>query len=310
MEATVVRVPIAELVFDNIREDYGDLEALGDSYGPVGPEELPTVYPNGDGHYHVLHGNRRIRAALARGATEIEVVVRPRPENLRLAQLLANTHHKDLTPIEEARALREVVDGGVSQKELAQRLSKSPSYISQALARLKWHPVLQDLVHRGTLSASAGEELGRLSLDQQALYAPKCEGKSVQYIARLVNTLLTADGIARLREGREAEGARVVEQAVEEIVQGTTPAYGYDPDTIRNIVSQGNDPAVLYDARRLVARLSESLLIAQRLARAEVYGEALRLACEAEIDEACCLATRIMRLLNGEKEEGNGTPAH
>ena len=74
----------------------------------MGLAQRPTVYPLPDGSYEIITGERRIRAAQMAGWEIIPVVVEPEvgPMDLYLRRVAENLHRRDLSPLDEARALK------------------------------------------------------------------------------------------------------------------------------------------------------------------------------------------------------------
>jgi ParB family chromosome partitioning protein len=89
--------------------------------------------------YEIICGERRFRAAQALGLPEVPVVVRDATDDEAfILSIQENVQRNDLTPVEEARAYRAILDRGQihSQRELAKLLGISQGRISQKLALL------------------------------------------------------------------------------------------------------------------------------------------------------------------------------
>ena len=88
---------------------YTRLEELAESIRTVGILQPLVVrrHPEKPGHYIVIAGNRRRRAAEMAGLHDIPVIVREAPEaELRVLQLIENVQRQDLTPMERGPCLR------------------------------------------------------------------------------------------------------------------------------------------------------------------------------------------------------------
>lgn len=167
-----------------------ELSDLADSIKQVGILQPIVVRPEGDG-YEIVAGERRFQAACKLGLETVPVVVRSidQNESLELA-LIENIQRSDLNSIEEARAYREVMErAGLTQEQLAKRLSKSRSSIANALRLLDLPEEVQQMVFQGKLTAGhARAILGVPSADKRIMVANKViEGKlSVRQTESLV----------------------------------------------------------------------------------------------------------------------------
>jgi ParB family chromosome partitioning protein len=70
------------------------------------------------------------------------------PDDRPIEQLVENLHRADLNPIDRARAMRAVVDAGVSQADLARKLGIAPSTVANDLGLLEAPPKLQQQLAR------------------------------------------------------------------------------------------------------------------------------------------------------------------
>ena len=112
--------------------------------------------PVGSGcEYLVLDGHRRYAAARAAGVATVPVVVR---EDLTAedaaVRLLTDLHKQVLTPLEQAAAFARLVDAGMTQTQVAQRLGVAQGTVSKRLALLRLSPAAQDAVAAGRLPVS------------------------------------------------------------------------------------------------------------------------------------------------------------
>jgi len=110
MSAMLIDIPADAIVLSaaNVRTD-GDTDLAGLTASlTYGYAQRPCLTPIGDGHYTVLTGERRVRAALAAGWTTIPALVEDAPDPIatHTRRLLENLHRRDLSPLDEARALK------------------------------------------------------------------------------------------------------------------------------------------------------------------------------------------------------------
>lgn len=152
--------------------DEDAIAELADSIGKVGLLQPIIVRPLGDG-YQIVAGERRWRACKKAGVESVAVRVLSanEVESLEIA-LIENLQREDLNSIEEARGYRRLLsEYQMTQAELADKVSKSRSAITNALRLLDLPEEVQDLVYDGRMTAgharavlSVPEENVRLKL--------------------------------------------------------------------------------------------------------------------------------------------------
>ncbi len=136
------------------------LQELADSIRQHGVVQPIVARPNG-GRYTIVTGERRYRAARLAGLKTVPVVVKEFDEQQVMeVALIENIQREDLNPVEEAAAIRFLMDQhDLTQEEVSQRLSKSRPAIANALRLLNLAPAVLDLVREGKLSAGHGRAL-------------------------------------------------------------------------------------------------------------------------------------------------------
>ena len=116
----------------------------------------PQTKPGSGGAktYLIIAGERRWRASQKAGLHEVPVVIRAIDEEDRLElALVENIQRADLNPIEEAQAYRELIRlREYTQEELAMRVGKDRSTVTNALRLLRLPDRVQELVQIGKLS--------------------------------------------------------------------------------------------------------------------------------------------------------------
>lgn len=188
-QAAYAEVPVEAVAPNrrNVREDLGDLSELAASVAEVGVLQPLVVRPVTDAEassypagtrYVLVMGHRRLAASLAAGRLRVPVLVRSdavaAPERERQAMLIENLLRRDLSPVEEARAFQQVLDEGVSQRQLAGQVGVSQAHISRRLGLLRLDGALVDLVAAGRLGVDlAVTTLGGLSPEIQQQLAAK-----------------------------------------------------------------------------------------------------------------------------------------
>src|SRR5271157_2053158 len=113
------------------RKNPGDLADLALSIREHGVLQPLIVEAVDGGRYRLLTGERRFRACCNLGLESAPCLVRTVVEQSRLAlQLIENLHRKDLHPLEEAEALKRLIDEfNLTQRDLSRRLGESLSSI-------------------------------------------------------------------------------------------------------------------------------------------------------------------------------------
>lgn len=195
--ATLIDVPL-DRVDPNPRQpretfDEDALQELAASIEAVGVLQPIVVRPRDD-RFQIIMGERRVRAARLADLTTIPAVVRLTEENSLLRDaLIENIHREDLNPLEEAAAYEQLLaDFDVTHEELAARLSRSRSGITNALRLLKAAPSVQRRIAAGTLSAGHARAVMKLlDHEQQERLADRivAEGLTVRQAEELASRL-------------------------------------------------------------------------------------------------------------------------
>lgn len=169
------------------------LSELAESIRAVGLLQPIIVRELARGRYQLVMGERRWRASLAAGLTEVPAIVRSTPDDALLRDaLLENLHREQLNPLEEAAAYSQLLeDFGVTHDELARRLGRSRSRVTNTIRLLNLPPPVQRRVAAGVLSAGHARAL--LALDdgqaQERLAARAvAEGLSVRAVEEEVSS--------------------------------------------------------------------------------------------------------------------------
>ncbi|MGW2988730.1 ParB/RepB/Spo0J family partition protein [Streptomyces goshikiensis] len=180
-------VPIEALAHNplNLREDLTDLDELAQSLivrGQLQPLAVATrmafmeAHPGqtdglGRAPYVVIDGNRRLAAAQLAGLKTMHIHVNDAlaasAADILESALIANVHRVDVAPLDQARAIQELVDVHGSQAQVAKRLGKTPAWVSQRLALLNLTPTLQEKVETGELKVEPARRIGRLPQEEQ-----------------------------------------------------------------------------------------------------------------------------------------------
>ena len=130
------------------------LEQLADSIREAGVLSPILVVEDGL-RYRIVAGERRYRASRMAGLTSVPCIVRDMTTAQQMeAALIENLQREDLNPIEEAAAIRSLMqECGYTQEQAAKKLGKSRPAIANALRLLNLPQEVIDLVITGDLSA-------------------------------------------------------------------------------------------------------------------------------------------------------------
>jgi len=179
---------------------------------------LVRKHPEKEGHYEIVAGERRWRAAQAAQLHEVPVLLRDLADRqvLEIA-LVENVQRQDLNALEEAEAYRRLLeDFAHTQEDLARAVGKSRSHIANILRLLTLPPEVQDLLREGKLTAGHARPL--IGLEDATVLAREVAqtGMSVRQVERLAK--------ARARQ-KERGGERTTKEGA------PIPAGGGDADT-------------------------------------------------------------------------------
>lgn len=157
--------------------DDAALEELADSIRQYGLLQPILVQKRKD-YYEIIAGERRWRASMKAGLKEVPVIIRDyTDQEVMELSLIENLQREDLNPMEEARAYRRLSEEfGLTQEEIAGKVSKSRSVVANSMRLLKLDDRVQEMVIKNQLTAGHARALAGLddgevqySLAQQIL---------------------------------------------------------------------------------------------------------------------------------------------
>ena len=140
------------------------LEELAESIKTYGIIQ-PIVVSRKDGYYAIVAGERRWRAAKIAELEEIPAIIRDDDEqtNKEIA-LIENIQREDLNPYEKALGIRQLMDKyGLTQEQVAKKIGKSRSSVSNTVRVLYLTPDVLELVKQGKLSEGHCKALAGIS---------------------------------------------------------------------------------------------------------------------------------------------------
>lgn len=114
--------------------------------------------------YNIIAGERRVKASQLAGLTTIPAIVRDfTDDEMMQVALLENLQREDLTAIEEAKAYKSIIEAmRLTQDELAKRLGKSRSHITNMLGLLRLPLTVQDQILHNKISMGHARVLSKL----------------------------------------------------------------------------------------------------------------------------------------------------
>jgi ParB family chromosome partitioning protein len=172
--------------------DEDSLRELTQSIKEVGLLQPPVVREVSRGRYELVMGERRFRAARAAGLKSIPVIIRQTADNELLREaLIENIHRSQLNALEEGAAYAQLLnDFECTHEELAKRLGKSRSHLTNTMRLLNLPASVQRKVAAGILSAGHARALLSLTEDaeiERLAVRIVAEGLSVRTIEEIVS---------------------------------------------------------------------------------------------------------------------------
>ncbi len=193
------------------------LEELADSIRRFGVLQPILVKKTGS-RYEIIAGERRWRASRKAGLREIPAIVREYSdqETVELS-LIENIQREDLNPIEEAKAFKRLLDEfGLRQEDLAERVSKSRTAITNAIRLLKLDERVQNMVIEEKISMGHARALIPVEIPEEQ-YLLACQVSDKKLSVRDVEKLVKKIGKSRDggKSGKKVKPAGEADPALE-----------------------------------------------------------------------------------------------
>ena len=216
---TIVKItqePNREQPRKNFDEDA--LQELADSIKQFGLLQ-PILVQDRKTYYEIIAGERRWRAAKLAGLKEIPVIIRDYTEQeIVEISLIENIQREDLNPIEEAQAYKRLLtEFNLKQDEVAERVSKSRTAVTNSMRLLKLCDEVQQMIIDDMLSTGHARALITIEdPEQQYMIAQKIfdEKLSVRDVEKLVKDLNKPE--KPKKETVEDKSLEIIYQDVEE----------------------------------------------------------------------------------------------
>ena len=215
-------VPVGSIVPNpnqpRVHFDEESLAELSASIREIGVLQPILVRQVGDGNFELIAGERRWRAARRAGLAVVPAIIRQTDDLGSVEKaLVENLHRQDLTPLEEAAAYQQLIeDFSLTHEQVASRVGKSRSAVTNTLRLLSLPPSIQHLLADGRLSAGHAKALlgtpDRAFQEQLARRAVS-EGWSVRLLEDAVKDRGGAAPEPAVEAGSDATSGRVTDGA-------------------------------------------------------------------------------------------------
>lgn len=219
----IVEIPINELMSNPYQpRKVFDEEALKELALSIKEHGVfqPIIVKKSIKGYNIIAGERRTKASEIAGLTKVPAIVKDfSDEEMMQVALLENLQRENLSAIEEAKAYKSIIESlRLTQDELAKKLGKSRSHITNMLGLLRLPLSVQDMVLYGKISMGHARVLSKLeSHDQIEELANKVvsEGLSVRDLEQLTeaNTFVRSTPVSKTKKSKEY---KYVEDAMKE----------------------------------------------------------------------------------------------
>ena len=118
--------------------------------------------------YEILAGERRYRASIEAGLSEVPVITKKlSDQDMMVHSIIENLQREDLNPIEEAKAYQSLIDKGYTHADIAEKMGKSRPYITNLVRLLTLPNFILKEVETGKLSQAHARLLIQLPLKEQ-----------------------------------------------------------------------------------------------------------------------------------------------
>ncbi len=191
----------------------------------------PLIVQNKDTYYEIIAGERRWRAAKLAGVKEIPIIVKNlTPQERVEISLIENIQREDLNPIEEAIAYKRLLtEFNLKQDEVAERVSKSRTTVTNSMRLLKLNEKVQQMVVDEMLTTGHARALLAIEdQDMQFTVAQKIfdEKLSVRETEKLIKKILKGDILTNERSKEDDEEKKQLKAVYHELEEKMKQALG------------------------------------------------------------------------------------
>jgi len=230
--AVSVRIGDIDPNRDQPRKEFDSeaLSELADSISQHGVLQPLLLRPMPTGGYRIVAGERRWRAARMAGLTEVPAVIREMTDaEEMLFALIENLQREDLTPLEEARGYRTLIEAqDFTQEEVSQAVGKSRPAVTNALRLLNLPEDIQQMLEDGEITAGHARTLLSFKNEEDMrLGAKKAkEGASVRELEALAKRLNEASTQVQPKASRKNQYFEEAQLAVGEYLNRRVKVAG------------------------------------------------------------------------------------
>lgn len=194
----------------------------------------PLVVAKTPAGYQIIAGERRWRAAKMAGLKTVPAIIKETsPQGMLEMAIVENVQREDLNPIERAQAfIRLIEEFGLTNKEICQRIGKSPAYISNSIKLLSLPDALKD----GLLSNLITEGHARALV---GIEDPKLMVEAYKMILRESGSVRRAEDVARRMKKKAGQLGKkdtyppqIVSDEIDQVREDIHQALGGDEKTI------------------------------------------------------------------------------
>lgn len=188
----------------------------------------PLVVAKTPAGYQIIAGERRWRASKVVGLPKVPVIIRETsPQGMLEMAIVENVQRIDLNPLERAQAYKRLMDEfGLANLEIAERVSKSPSYISNTIRLLTLPDALKDALMSGATSEGHARALSALEDPHIIINAYKDvlrRNLSVRGTEELVRRMRASEGIGP-RKSAVTESMHIFSEEIDKVSSDLTYA--------------------------------------------------------------------------------------
>lgn len=193
----------------------------------------PIVVAKTPAGFQIIAGERRWRAARLVGLPKVPVIIRETtPQGMLEMAIVENVQRVDLNPLERAQAYKRLMDEfDLSNNEIAARVAKSASYISNTIRLLTLPDALKDALMSGQTTEGHARALASLEDPHLIIEGYKEVLKrnlSVRGTEELVRKMRSAHGIAP-KKGADTDKMRIVGEDIDRIQEGLQRSLSANP---------------------------------------------------------------------------------
>ena len=219
---TLVKITKVEPNREQPRKNFDEdaLQELADSIKQFGLLQ-PILVQDRKDYYEIIAGERRWRAAKLAGLKEVPVIIRNYTEQeIVEISLIENIQREDLNPIEEAQAYKRLLtEFNLKQDEVADRVSKSRTAVTNSMRLLKLCDEVQQMIINGMISTGHARALiGIEDPEKQYNIAQRIfdEKLSVRDVEKLVKNI-DKPSTTKLRKPNETDKSlEIIYQDIED----------------------------------------------------------------------------------------------